>query len=106
MTCAAFAEILDKFQPLVEGLIEETSHLVDLPVVFCEPDMQYIQSLHNAMPEATIPADVVRSLRSQHGNLPFPCYTVRSCHAPDCAISRYASYAIVADLCVIMIKNV
>lgn len=68
MACTAFAEIRDKFQPLVEGLIEEISQLVDLPVAFCAPDMEYIQSLHNARPEATIPADVVRSLRSQHGN--------------------------------------
>ncbi len=97
-TCAAFSDTREPFQSLVTELIDENSHLVDLPVVFCEPDLHYIRSVHTAMPEATIPPEVIRSLRIRHGSQPFSCYTDGSCQAPACVMSRYSAYAIIADL--------
>ena len=97
-TCAALSDTREPFQSLVTELIDENSHLVDLPVVFCEPDLHYIRSVHTAMPEATIPTEVIRSLRIRHGSQPFSCYTDGSCQAPACVMSRYSAYAIIADL--------
>ena len=97
--CPAFAEIRAPFQPLIDNLIEQESHLPILPVMHKHPHHELHIAVHYAMPEAIIEPQLIEQLQSHHNGILIHFYTDGSCQYPSSIETRYASYSIIVDLC-------
>ena len=97
--CPAFAEIRAPFQPLIDNLIEQESHLPILPVMHKHPHHELHIAVHYAMPEAIIEPQLIEQLQSHHNGNLIHFYTDGSCQYPSSIETRYASYSIIVDLC-------
>ena len=64
--CPAFTEIRAPFQPLIDNLIEQESHLPILPVMHKHPHHELHIAVHYAMREAIIEPKLIERLQSHH----------------------------------------
>lgn len=95
--CPASSEARQPFLELLSDIEEHQLPLHELSVLFQHPAMEYIDMLHTKQ----IPAQPSDDLCARLNTLPFRvhCYTDGSCIHPMSPSTRYASYAVIVDLC-------
>ena len=95
--CPAFEQVRAPYLALIGRLNDKGSCWPLLPVIMQHEDHDYFQILHHNMPEAQF-SDLVKQQVGSSSHL-VNLYSDGSCHHPQHRVSRFASYAIVMDLC-------
>jgi len=99
--CPAFAEIREPFQGLVANLLDDDHSMLEFPVIHVHQDRLVHQHLQFVEPRAVFSDTLlerIRSIQSQTSE-PLKFFTDGSCFHPVHASTRYASFAIILDLC-------
>ena len=96
-TCSATADVRLDYQELLHQLEDNQSVWHELPVLFQQPNSECIDTIHFRQPPVECTAATLARLNS----LPYRLhiYTDGSCHHPTSYNTRFASYAVILDLC-------
>ena len=96
--CEAFQEAREPHVQATKYLQDEGAELCDLPVVHQHPYAEYRQTILDAMPEPSIPEQMVQKLQTGRNKDTLQFYTDGSCQYPHLKHLCFASYSIVVDL--------
>ena len=99
--CPAFAEIRAPYQRLLDELHEAGHSMIEFPVIHVHKDHLVQQHLQFREPRIIFPDMLTKHFEDNkqiNGAIP-NFYTDGSCFHPTHATTRYASFAIVLDLC-------
>ena len=98
--CPAFAEERQPFSEVLQFYVENGLLIHELAVIFLSPDDTMMRTLQYQQPASTWLDSVTdRFLLCVYQGSQQHYYTDGSCQFPTITQSRFASYAIVADLC-------
>lgn len=98
--CPFFAAQRAPFQSMLDWYVEQGSLVADLPVVHEHPDEQALRVMQYAEAQPILASDIDQIARQRRDAcLPLHLYVDGSCVHPDCPTSRYAGFAVIADLC-------
>lgn len=96
--CEAFQEAREPHVQATKYLQDEGAELCDLPVFHQHPYAEYRQTILDAMPEPSIPEQMVQKLQTGRNKDTLQFYTDGSCQYPHLKHLCFASYSIVVDL--------
>ena len=96
-TCDALAEVRQSYSQLLSDLGEHDSVWHDLPVLFSQPEEEFIATLHYTQKPAMCSEDTLSQLNNLGHRV--QCYTDGSCMFPASITTRFAAHAIIIDLC-------
>lgn len=98
LRCPVTREVREEHAAAVTILQDECPGWIDWPVMYKHPMFDFIHAVRHGLPEATIPADTCRQLLHLNPDTGPNLFSDGSCLYPSAVETRYAAYALIADL--------